>query len=167
MWCHLHVVSLHRPGLKSRKWHLAFIKRFHLLCLCTNEVLSSSNSHRWEIRSFDYSSRETKIICFLREELSAIASLYWKVERYRWTCTVTSLPQSREDALSRCFTRFITLLPRLVAHNVTSFVLLLCWANGNKKPSFEILLKVTKWKQKTYIRSWIINGNKQLNDLGL
>ena len=151
----LHILSPHRPGLENRKWLMAFIKLFHFLSQCTNEVLSSS-SHRWEIRSFafDYSSRDTKINLFLREELLTISSLFWKVQWYRWTGIITPLPQSREDALSRWFRRFITPLPRLAAHNLTSFPLLLCWAN--EKNSFEILLKVTKWKQKTYVRSWII-----------
>lgn len=82
-----------------------------------------------------------------------MALLFWKVEQYRQTSIIIPLPQSREDALRRRF-RFITPLPRLAAHNLTSFALLLCWAN--EKNSFEILLKVTKWKQKIYIGRWII-----------
>lgn len=114
------------------------------------------SSHRWEIRyfSFDCSSREIKINLLLREELLPIASLFWKVEWYRWTGIITPHPQSGEGALSRRFRRFITPLPRLAAHNLTSFALLLCWAN--EKTSLWDIAKSHKVETEDMRKSWII-----------
>lgn len=125
----------HRPGREHRKCHTAsFIPSFitsasllvHKSRLPLQQRLKSRRG--WEITAFASTSRELNKP-FREGGASPIASLLWKVERYRWTGAISAVPQSGGDALSRRSRRFITPLPRWAAPNLTSCAPVLCWAN--------------------------------------